>query len=592
MKKLWLRISLTFLILLFVVLLGMGFFIADMMKKTYMDMTRQQLLQDADLVSKVINVSNLTSGNPTLQQSVHRFYQKNQPRITIIDTSGKVLADSEDDPKKMENHSNRPEFKKIVQQHKKFGESVRYSHTLGFNMMYVAIPIQHDHKTIGVIRAAYTLGNIEQAIIKLWLSLGLAMGVTLLLSSIIGIKLAKGISRPIEEIIQVARNLSENDYSSRVRLKTSGEIQQLSNAINVLAISLQKQMDEIRENQQRLTGVLTNMVSGVMLIQQNGRIALVNPAMEKIIGTSASSLIGKLHIEAGKSFGLSKLIDQALKEGSTLHEEVYIYVPKERILDAHLAPLIGVNGDINGVITVLHDITEIRRLEKMRSEFVANVSHELKTPITSLKGFAETLLDGAMYDENLCRSFLQIIYDESERLHRLIADILQLSKIEQHRLPLHPESLNIIDIIYETVETIQEEINKKAINMILPERGKVFLDADKDRLRQIILNLVANAITYTPEDGMIQIHVEELDKEIKLTVKDTGIGISEKDLPRIFERFYRVDKARSRNSGGTGLGLAIVKHLVESHHGSIEVKSKEGKGTSFLITLPKKTWIE
>lgn len=588
MKKLWLRISLTFLILLFFVLLAMGFFIADMMKKTYMDMTRQQLLQDANLVSKVIDVSNVTNDNPSLQKSVERFYAKNQPRITIINTSGKVLADSEDDPSKMENHSNRPEFKNVVEQHKKMGESVRYSHTLGFNMMYMAIPIQQNHKIIGVIRAAYTLGKIEQAIVKLWISLGLAMGVTLILSSIIGIKLAKGISRPIEDIIHVARKLSENDYSSRVRLKTSGEIRELSHAINVLAISLQKQMNVIRENQQRLTGVLTNMVSGVMLIHPNGRIALVNPAMEQIIGAKASDLTGKLHIEAGKSFGLSQLIERSLKLGIKIHEEVSIYFPKERILDAHFAPLLGVDGDINGVITVLHDITDIRRLEKMRSEFVANVSHELKTPVTSVKGFAETLLDGAMYDEKLCRSFLQIIYDESDRLHRLIADILHLSKIEQHQLPLHPEIINIVDVINETVETLQEEVSKKDIDIKLPDTKELYMEAEKDRIRQIILNLVANAITYTPEHGMIEINVEEKASDVKLIVKDTGIGIAEKDLPRIFERFYRVDKARSRNSGGTGLGLAIVKHLVESHRGVIEVESQEGKGTQFTITLPKK----
>ncbi len=588
MKKLWLRISLTFLILLFFILLAMGFFIADMMKKTYMDMTRQQLLQDAHLVSKVIDISDLTSNNSTLQNSVERFYAKNQPRITIIDTSGRVLADSEDDPSKMENHSNRPEFKNVVNLHKKMGESVRYSHTLGYNMMYVAIPIQQNNKIIGVVRSAYTLGKIEQAIVKLWVSLGLAMGVTLILSSVIGIKLAKGISRPIEEIIHVARNLSENNYKSRVRLKTTGEIRELSHAINVLAISLQKQMNEIHENQQKLTGVLTNMVSGVMLIHPNRRIALVNPAMEQIIGTKASELTGKLHIEAGKHFGLSQLIERCLEQGVKIHEEVSIYYPKERILDAHFAPLLGVNGDINGVITVLHDITDIRRLEKMRSEFVANVSHELKTPVTSLKGFAETLLDGAMYDEELCRSFLQIIYDESDRLHRLIADILHLSKIEQHQLPLHPEVLNIINVINETVQTLQEEVNKKKINIKLPDHNELYMEAEKDRIRQIILNLVANAITYTPEHGIIEINVEDLDSKVMLSVKDTGIGIAEKDLPRIFERFYRVDKARSRNSGGTGLGLAIVKHLVESHHGVIEVQSQEGKGTQFTIILPKK----
>ncbi|GIN85338.1 PAS domain-containing sensor histidine kinase [Heyndrickxia sporothermodurans] len=589
MNKLWLKISLRFLILLFFVLLSIGFFIADMMKNTYMEMTRNQLFQDANIVSEFINTKDMQKKSKELQKKVESFYAENQPRITIIDPNGDVLADSENNPANMESHANRPEFKKIMKQHKNSAESIRYSETLGFNMMYVATPIKENNDTIGVIRVAFTLQTIDHAIKKLWLSLGLAMGLTLILSSIIAIRLAKGITRPIEDIIQVSRRLTEKDYSSRVRAKTNGELEQLSNAINKLAKSLQHQMEEIRENQQRLTGVLTNMVSGVMLINPEGRIVLVNPAMEKIIGSTAERLTGKLHIEAGKSFELSQLIDRSLKEVVSIHDEVHMYFPKERILDAHLAPYVGVNGGIKGIIIVLHDITEIRRLEKMRSEFVANVSHELKTPVTSLKGFAETLLDGAMYDPEITKSFLTIIHDESERLHRLITDILHLSKIEQHQLPFHPEPLNVIDVIYESIDTIQEEINRKQLTFKLPEKQQqVIIEAEKDRLQQIILNLAANAVTYTPEKGYIEISLHEQEEQIDIIVADSGIGISKEDLPRIFERFYRVDKARSRNSGGTGLGLAIVKHLVESHHGSIHVESEEGKGTKFTITLPKK----
>ncbi|MED3654422.1 ATP-binding protein [Heyndrickxia sporothermodurans] len=588
MNKLWLKISFRFLLLLFFVLLAIGFFIGDLMKNTYMDMTRNQLFQDANIVSEFINSKEIRKQSNELQEKVESFYAENQPRITIIDANGDVIADSEDNPAKMESHANRPEFKDIIKRHKKNAESIRFSETLGYNMMYVATPIQNDDQVVGVIRVAFTLQNIDHAIKKLWLSLGLAMGITLILASIIAISLAKGITRPIEDIIQVARRLSEKDYSSRVRAKTNGELEQLSIAINTLAKSLQHQMEEISENQQKLTGVLTNMVSGVMLINPEGRIVLVNPAMEKIIGSTADQLRGKLHIEAGKSFGLSQLIDQSLKKKIKIHDEVQMYYPDQRILDAHLAPYLGANGEIKGIITVLHDITDIRRLEKMRSEFVANVSHELKTPITSLKGFAETLLDGAMYDPEIAKSFLTIIHDESERLHRLITDILHLSKIEQHQLPFHPEPLNVTGVIYETIDTIQEEINKKQLTIKLPNQKPVIIDAEKDRLQQIILNLVANAVTYTPDKGTIEIGIVEKDDQIELTVKDTGIGISKEELPRIFERFYRVDKARSRNSGGTGLGLAIVKHLVESHHGSIQVDSEEGKGTLFTLTLPKK----
>jgi two-component system phosphate regulon sensor histidine kinase PhoR len=588
MNKLWLRIFSTFFALLAAVLLGIGLIIADIMKNTYMDMVRSQLSETADIIIKTVDKKSMLKNSNELQNYIHHYYSNHDPRITIILSNGKVLADSDRDPHKMENHSNRPEFREVVRKHHSYGESVRRSPTLGYSMIYIAKPLQMDGHTIGVVRASVTLKKIEHTLNQLWISLGLAMIITLTVSGIIGFRMAKRFTRPIEASIQVANRLIEKDYDSRVKTKASGELKQLANAINDLAISLKQQMEEIRENQQRLTGVLANMVSGVMLINPSGRITLVNRAMEKIIGASSDKLIGKLHIEAGKNFGLSQLIDRSLKEGVRIHEEVHIYYPKERILDAHIAPYVGDRDEIKGVITVLHDITEIRRLEKIRSEFVANVSHELKTPLTSLKGFAETLLDGAMYDEKTCRSFLKIIYDESDRLHRLISDILDLSKIEQQRLPLKPQPLNVTDVIYETVETVQETIHKKHLHLNLPDKKEVVIEAEKDRLQQIILNLVTNAAAYTPEGGNIDIELYDKGKEVDIVIRDTGIGISKQDLPRIFERFYRVDKARSRQSGGTGLGLAIVKHLVESHHGAIHVESEEGKGTEFTITLPKK----
>jgi two-component system, OmpR family, phosphate regulon sensor histidine kinase PhoR len=587
MNKLWLQISLTFLLLLTFVLAGVGFFIGDVMKRTYMDMSRHQLSQDADLVYNVVSPKDVLDESPAIQGKIQNFYKDHQPRITIINAKGKVLADSKHDPETMENHSQRPEFLGVMAQGKKSSESIRYSKTLGYSMMYMAKPIVYHGKTIGVVRVAFALDSMERVLKNLWISFGFAMAITLILSALIGIRMAKGFTRPIEAIIEVAQRLTKKDYHSRVTIKTTGEMEQLADAVNELARSLQTQMEEIRENQQRLTGVLSNMVSGVMLINTDGRIMLVNRAMEEMIASTSKKLMGKLHIEAGKNFGLSQLIGRSLKEGISIHEEVHVYFPAERILDAHVAPSIGENGEIKGVISVLHDITEIRRLENMRSEFVANVSHELKTPVTSLKGFTETLLDGAMHDEEVLRSFLTIMLEESERLHRLIADILDLSKIEQHRLPLNPVKLDIVNVIQETVSTLREEANKKNLVIELPGVEGLIMEADKDRLQQIILNLVANALAYTPEGGTITVEVKDKGEEVELAVKDTGIGISKQDLPRIFERFYRVDKARSRQSGGTGLGLAIVKHLVESHHGHIKVESEEGEGTSFIITFPK-----
>lgn len=588
MNRFWLRISSFFLLLLFLVLAGLGFSVAKLVENSYKDMVERQLLHDADMVVKSVGGS-LFSDAPHLQERIREWYGGWDVRVTIIDKNGKVLADSSEDPEKMENHRNRPEIRAIFDDKKEYGMALHRSQTLGYKMMYVARPVYDENgETKAAVRTAISLKEIGKVVDQLWLNLAIAMGIAFLFSGIIGIAMARGITRPVEEITRVAKTLVKKDYSQRVAIRTKGELKELSDAMNLLAESLQSQMEEIYENQQRLSGILNNMASGVMLIDLNHRIVLVNPAMENMIGIKAKDLIGKFHIAAGKSFGLSQLINRSLTEGKSIHEEVHVYFPKERILDVYIAPHVNIHGEKKGVITVLHDITNIRRLEKMRSEFVANVSHELKTPVTSLIGFTETLLDGAMYDEEVAKKFLKIIHDESVRLNRLISDILLISKVEQEGLPLKLEEIDMVSVIEECVDTVQEELTKKQLQLSMPERGEVRFEADRDRLKQIILNLVSNAIMYTPPGGKIRIDAADRGEEVHFVIEDTGIGIAKKDIPRIFERFYRVDKARSRNSGGTGLGLAIVKHLVESHHGKIHVESEPGVGSKFTIVFPKK----
>jgi len=588
MNRFWLRISSFFLLLLFLVLAGLGFSVAKLVENSYKDMVERQLLHDADMVVKSVGGS-LFSDAPHLQERIREWYGGWDVRVTIIDKNGKVLADSSEDPEKMENHRNRPEIRAIFDDKKEYGMALHRSQTLGYKMMYVARPVYDENgETKAAVRTAISLKEIGKVVDQLWLNLAIAMGIAFLFSGIIGIAMARGITRPVEEITRVAKTLVKKDYSQRVAIRTKGELKELSDAMNLLAESLQSQMEEIYENQQRLSGILNNMASGVMLIDLNHRIVLVNPAMENMIGIKEKDLIGKFHIAAGKSFGLSQLINRSLTEGKSIHEEVHVYFPKERILDVYIAPHVNIHGEKKGVITVLHDITNIRRLEKMRSEFVANVSHELKTPVTSLIGFTETLLDGAMYDEEVAKKFLKIIHDESVRLNRLISDILLISKVEQEGLPLKLEEIDMVSVIEECVDTVQEELTKKQLQLSMPERGEVRFEADRDRLKQIILNLVSNAIMYTPPGGKIRIDAADRGEEVHFVIEDTGIGIAKKDIPRIFERFYRVDKARSRNSGGTGLGLAIVKHLVESHHGKIHVESEPGVGSKFTIVFPKK----
>lgn len=587
MNKLWLRITLSFLLLMSFLLIIAGFFIANVMEKTYYDLKEQQLKETASLMLKATEADvSITSAD--LQNKIKTLSVAVSERITVIDVAGKVLADSHENPAHMENHADRPEVEQIVKLQQSSGLSVRYSSTFGFSMMYVSVPIIADGEMIGVMRTALSLGEIEQAVKNLWTSLAVVLLTIFLLTGLIGMRLAKGISGPIEEMIQVSEKLKEKDYSARVKSAATGELGQLTNAINVLAASLKSQMDKIQENEQQLSGVLSNMMSGVLLVNTDGRIQLANKAMGKMIGELPGHFIGKHHMEVGRNVELSKLIDQCLKTCSELREEVHFYYPKERILDAHLAPYVGDNGNLKGMIAVLHDVTNIRRLERMRSEFVANVSHELKTPITSVKGFAETLLDGAMEDGVLCRSFLTIIQEESNRMHRLIQDLLYLSSIEHHRIPLQIDSVNLTEAVLRIADTLMDEAKKKKVKINLPQKKDVWIEGEKDRLHQVILNLLSNAINYTSEGGEVCALIIEEEEVVKLKISDTGIGIAQKELPRIFERFYRVDKARSRSSGGTGLGLAIVKHLVDSHHGTISVESREGEGTTFIVSLPTK----
>ncbi|GIO04314.1 PAS domain-containing sensor histidine kinase [Brevibacillus reuszeri] len=585
MTRFRIKLTLTILGLISLVLLLMGMYFAKVLENSYLQSLHELLSRESKLVAQAVRFPSVFSNQATLEDRVRQVAPTEDVRLTVIDEKGQVLFDNSSHADEMVNHFNRPEFMAALKG--QTGISRRYSETLRYDMMYVAVPVEQGSKIVGAVRSAMSMKDITDTIHNMWYSLLTGLLVTLVVGSIVVSRISFSIIRPIEEITRVARNITQRQYESRVRIKAKDEIGQLAGAINFMASSLEQQMYEISENQQRLSGVLTNMTSGVIFISEQRRIMLVNPAVEKLLGTPGHEIVGKLHIEAGKSFGLSQYIDRCLDKSEKFRQEVHIYYPQERVLDVNFAPYINFKGEARGVVVVLHDITEIRRLEKMRSDFVANVSHELRTPITSIKGFTETLLEGAMQDEETCRNFLQIISDESERLYRMIRDILDLSKIEQKRIPLQVSRIHLQDMISSAVAIMNDQAQRKELTITLPlPQPEIYLMTDRDCLQQIILNLLTNAIAYTPEGGAITIRTEKEDQIVKIQVIDTGIGIPEKDLTRIFERFYRVDKARSRDSGGTGLGLAIVKHLVDNLHGHIRVDSVEGKGTTFTVTIP------
>ncbi|WP_027414777.1 two-component system histidine kinase PnpS [Aneurinibacillus terranovensis] len=585
MHRFRIKLASMFVLIITILLLVIGLYVAKLLENTYITILEDHLKKEAIIIAEDVRFYMARQPN-TLQQRMVEFNDQIGERITVIGRDGKVLADSENNPNTLPNHLNRPEIQEALRSG--IGRSIRFSSTMKYSMMYVAVPLKDNGKIIGFVRVAVTSTTVQATIKKLWISLTAILVITLLLFAFVSTRMTKSITQPIEEITRVARDITRNRFKSRINTKAKGEVGQLAKAVNYMASSLEQQVSAIQENEKRLKSILNNMFSGMMLVSDNRRITMVNVATEQILGYNEDELIGRVHNEVGKNFGLSELITRCFETGEKIRDELHTYYPTERIIDANLSAYKNEDREIKGVIVLLHDITAIRRLEKMRSEFVANVSHELKTPITSIKGFTETLLDGALEDPEISRSFLTIINEESERLNRLISDILDLSKIEQKKMPLQLEEVNLPALIKETVRIVREDARAKNIAIYLPVEDRVFMEGDRDRLQQVILNLVSNAVNYTPENGEVMLDVREKGKEhIEVVVKDTGIGIPGNHLPRIFERFYRVDKARSRESGGTGLGLAIVKHLVESHHGMITVDSKEGEGTTFTLVFPK-----
>lgn len=587
MKKLWLKIGLSFFILFFVVMVIVGIFSGELMKSTYLNMKENQLEDDAKILLQTTNMENLDLDKDaaTIQKSLDPLGEDIDARITVIDSKGDVVADTKKDPEKLDNHMNRPEVTDILKKGESVGISIRESDSLGYSMLYVAVPVKHQSKTDGVLRISISLESVDAAVAKLWGNLALIFGIALVIIAAISVFIARKITRPVREIIEVSTDLANHKYDSRIHGKISGELQDLSISVNTLAESLETQMFEIKQNEQRLNAIVQNLVSGVMLINVDKQVIMTNRTMYQILGET--EITGKPFYEVIKSFALSQLIEATFETKTIQQKEIILYFPREMILDASVSPILGENGEITGIILLLHDITQIRHLENVRSEFVTNVSHELKTPVTALKGFAETLLDGAMYDEMLLKKFLTIIKEESDRLHRLIMDILALSRIEQNPVPENVELVEVDEVIEQSARTIFEMATEKNIQVIIPEKTipSVTIETDRDKLQQILINLLSNAINYTPVDGKVEVKLIEQEAEVIIEVTDNGIGIPAKDIDRVFERFYRVDKARSRHSGGTGLGLSIVKHLVENCGGRIEVESQEEVGSTFRVTL-------
>ncbi|MBW2333050.1 MAG: HAMP domain-containing protein [Deltaproteobacteria bacterium] len=508
-------------------------------------------------------------------------------RLTIINPEGMVLGDSEENPQKMENHSDRPEIKEAIKG--RIGKSSRYSTTLKKDMMYLALPIKDDaYRVIGAVRVSIPLDELENRVGQIYRIIGWGGLLAVTISLGISFALARRVSRPISQMAQAAKMISKGDLSRRIREDSRDEIGDLAYSFNRMSEELQRQMGDLAREVSEKEALLSSMIEGVLAIDRDEHVILINQAAQRMLELGPDDALGKFHWEVIRNSEINNLFKEVLKTKEQKEVKLQIGPLDERAFMVYAAPIRAWGGNILGVVAVFHDVTEIRRLEKVRMEFVANVSHELRTPLTSIKGFVETLKRGAIDERENAVNFLDIIERHTDRLNQLITDLLDLSRVETGKKKMDFQPIKVEELINRAVSHFMEISNKNRpkIKYNIPSDLPMVL-ADEEGIETVLKNLLDNAVKYTPKRGEINITSTDKDDYIEIAVVDNGIGIPSRDLPRIFERFYCVDKARSRELGGTGLGLSIVKHIIEAHGGTVGVESEVGEGSRFTFTLSK-----
>ncbi|AOY77414.1 two-component system histidine kinase PnpS [Clostridium formicaceticum] len=582
------KIFLVFFVILLVGILLTSFLSLSLIRSSYMDQLEEKLISNAVLIQEFIKEDHHALSSKVFQEKMQDLGEKIGIRITIIDEAGNVLVETFKKEGIIENHRNRPEIQAAYRG--EVGKAIRYSNTVDLDMLYIALPLDTDLGSI-VVRLAVNLLEIKKINQTLFYYIVISIGSGLIIATLIGYRFIDKIMEPIKEITEVSKKMAAGRLGMRACVPSKDEIGELADHFNHMADRLEDTIAELSDSNTKFKALLTSITNPIIAVDHKKNIILLNTAAEQLFGIERKDAIGKHILEVIRNNQLDEEIKRVLKENIDTQIEINVKNPQEKILKVYTNPIKLENDPTKtiGLVTVIEDVTEIRKLEKMRSNFVTNVSHELKTPLTSISGFVETLKSNTIEDEKTKKRFLDIIDIETERLTRLIEDILTLSEIESSQHRVLQEEIFPTNVMKE----VEEMMHPIAANKGIALSSKIDMNlpniyGNKDWFKQMLINLADNAIKYTPHGGKVLLTGYKKHHNIVITVKDTGIGIPKKDLPRLFERFYRVDKARSRKVGGTGLGLAIVKHIVLSFKGRVKVNSEEGKGTEFTVILPIK----
>jgi two-component system, OmpR family, phosphate regulon sensor histidine kinase PhoR len=583
------KIAVIFVSAIALVFLGVFFYLNNTLTDYTYQRLQENLSKQLRLSASILeNTKNLPSNSYALDSLADMIGQDLDVRATIVALDGRVYGDSKLDGEelsKVDNHLDRPEIQAALKG--VIGITERFSDTLKTDKLYMARTFGRPGPQ-GIVRLAVPLSDIEVISNRLKGILIAALVLAFAFSIVLFFVVSSWVSRPLKEISWIAKNIANGDFSKRPAVSSKDEIGDLAESIKFMSDQIRAKIREVTTNKLRLEAVLLSMFEGVIVIDGSGKIVLINQALRDLLPI-AEDPVSKSTIEIIRNADIQDIVDAVLKKQSgVLSKEISLLAPVEKSLIIHAVPVIR-EGKNEAAVLVFHDITELRRLEAIRKDFVANVSHELRTPISNIQGYAETLLQGAINDKENIKEFLEIIHSDSRRLATLINDLLDLSKAESGKIMLDLGNHNLESMVNSVFDKVSNTGRAKNIRFEIDvSDNSQTIYCDKDKIMQVLLNLVENAVKYTSENGTIKVKASKKDDFIKVDVSDTGIGISEEHIPRIFERFYRVDKARSRELGGTGLGLAIVKHIVQSHSGEVWVESTPSKGSTFSFTLPIK----
>jgi len=569
--------------LVFVCIFVFGFLTADRVEKNARIDIEQSLRSQA-IILRQLFLPQLIANRAVDLKNMAATTDGMAIRITLINLEGKVLADNRKDTNLMENHAGRPEVMQAKQQ--QFGISERYSSTLKQNMLYIALSVKHEEVQIGFIRVALPFKAIDLQLTELrrqiWISAMLIGGFFLLL----GFFLARQLTRPITQMTVVASDMAQGNYSLRLPERRTDEMGRLAIALNELARGTEDRIQELTSSRNELAAVLGGLTEGVVAVDLECNILHLNNSARKMLNLRELELLGKPLLDNIRVPEIIDAVMACLRGMTTVETNASI---ADRKLNIVVVPLGGGKQFVlAGAILVLQDVTEMFHLEQVRRDFVANASHELKTPISAIRGFIETIIDDPKMPREVLQQFVQRAGNQVDRLNNIVQDLIRLSRFDSEAGVMTVASVDLVPLLNQVYAEILDDARLADVGIeIVLQQDSLLVEGDKEALHQMIRNLADNAIKYSGPGGKVSLVVDQSDNEAIIEVVDQGIGISSADQQRIFERFYRVDGARSRERGGTGLGLSIVKHIAQSHRGTVQVRSQIDKGSTFTVRIPQ-----